>query len=783
MCSRPCPCISLLSEDDVRKSAKHAAVSHRSCFACDATTTTTAPPPPKKGTKKPQQGKKSGAGKKKNNDPLKGENDDVEVVLRPIVEWCCLTCGTWTCGVHRAEHQHCVGRKAEKSKSAATCRSTHSVYFLEDREESPVFRLACSSCGVDTMLSCWETGDVDEDDDEATASPVQYIEGTPVDETGCSLLSQHKELARQLCSVFRSTLSHPGGDGSDTAARKQSEVSSSKKSSRKEGKEKKKSGVEKPTNSVASRAGVHGFPNAGNTCFFNAVLQCLLKLSSFTAPLVQQFLQKETIGPLHGAIAMLAQALQEGTTASSVKVGLRAVFARLCDRNEMFGDREQHDAHELWLCLLASLEDEWTVRYGHLASAGSDKNVLAMSLKGKSENVIVCASCGHQTKVTESFFNWSASLTSSKKASGASSSSSSSSPAGVMQKEIADCLRETLEPQPLADGDRFACERCHRAEAEQRRSREEAERRDRLEALRLQMEQFTAREIMDGDDEDASSSSESSEDDDEDDKTAAVPPPQPVTATTPVNDETLPGAQVEMDSGGGASPIPTNAEEQQQQQGSSITTKIQQLNTALVVHVLRFRFHVPTLQWVKDRRFLRLAKELDPLTLFFPDDAVRAVMREREEQAKAFQRFAKRCPKLSPAVRCNILFDICAGDVDMAISIALEGVLLDSSSSSTSGEDMEELTERLRLLNDPYFGTALSRDVLTSESARAAQLGIKQLVGVVCHEGSLEGGHYTAYVKDRPTNQWFYCNDASVQAVGEETVLARGDAYLVFYES
>lgn len=57
-----------------------------------------------------------------------------------------------------------------------------------------------------------------------------------------------------------------------------------------------------------------------------------------------------------------------------------------------------------------------------------------------------------------------------------------------------------------------------------------------------------------------------------------------------------------------------------------------------------------------------------------------------------------------------------------------------------------------------------------------------QLSGVVCHSGSLRGGHYTAYVNSEPkSDRWFYCSDANIQPANEDDVL-KSEPYLLFYE-
>jgi len=57
-----------------------------------------------------------------------------------------------------------------------------------------------------------------------------------------------------------------------------------------------------------------------------------------------------------------------------------------------------------------------------------------------------------------------------------------------------------------------------------------------------------------------------------------------------------------------------------------------------------------------------------------------------------------------------------------------------------------------------------------------------QLTGVVMHDGSMGGGHYTAHFKNRETNGWHYFSDSSGRIVDVREVLASSNAYMLFYD-
>ncbi|XP_071950518.1 uncharacterized protein [Antedon mediterranea] len=64
-------------------------------------------------------------------------------------------------------------------------------------------------------------------------------------------------------------------------------------------------------------------------------------------------------------------------------------------------------------------------------------------------------------------------------------------------------------------------------------------------------------------------------------------------------------------------------------------------------------------------------------------------------------------------------------------------------------------------------------------SADKAQL-LYDLQGCVCHFGGVNAGHYTSYVKNPLTQEWYYCNDETVQ---EQTPTEKDAAsiYILFY--
>jgi ubiquitin C-terminal hydrolase len=54
------------------------------------------------------------------------------------------------------------------------------------------------------------------------------------------------------------------------------------------------------------------------------------------------------------------------------------------------------------------------------------------------------------------------------------------------------------------------------------------------------------------------------------------------------------------------------------------------------------------------------------------------------------------------------------------------------------------------------------------------------LVAVSTHNGSLAGGHYTAFAKNFDTQQWYYFNDENVRTATENEIITT-DAYILVY--
>ena len=52
------------------------------------------------------------------------------------------------------------------------------------------------------------------------------------------------------------------------------------------------------------------------------------------------------------------------------------------------------------------------------------------------------------------------------------------------------------------------------------------------------------------------------------------------------------------------------------------------------------------------------------------------------------------------------------------------------------------------------------------------------LISVIDHSGTFSNGHYTCFVLDGPSGQWFLCNDSSVEKSSLSKCL---NPYVLFY--
>ncbi|CAM0144457.1 unnamed protein product [Urochloa decumbens] len=95
---------------------------------------------------------------------------------------------------------------------------------------------------------------------------------------------------------------------------------------------------------------IKGIPNIANTCYMNAILQCLLALDKLRARL----LEPDTKGPY----ALALKELFEETSAAGGLLKPHKFFKCVCTHNRDFIGGLMHDSHELLSSLLKGLNEE-----------------------------------------------------------------------------------------------------------------------------------------------------------------------------------------------------------------------------------------------------------------------------------------------------------------------------------------------------------------------------------------------------------------------------------------
>ncbi|XP_051235180.1 ubiquitin carboxyl-terminal hydrolase 2-like [Dicentrarchus labrax] len=207
-----------------------------------------------------------------------------------------------------------------------------------------------------------------------------------------------------------------------------------------------------------NRAGVCGLDNSGNSCYLNAVLQCLCS----TVPLVEHLLNQDTRKELARSRCRVAEVfvrlLEEmwmGRSSSCAPVEARSV---LCSILPQFNNYSQQDAQELLLSLLNALHDDLKkVAKRHMrsskqqprqdqnrncATAAGESTIVSHLFEGQLSYMTLCMHCDHQAHSTQTFTVLSLPIPTHIKCS------------------IQDCLSLFFEQTVLTGGEQMLCSVC-----------------------------------------------------------------------------------------------------------------------------------------------------------------------------------------------------------------------------------------------------------------------------------------------------------------------------------
>ncbi|XP_062280531.1 ubiquitin carboxyl-terminal hydrolase 2-like [Scomber scombrus] len=215
--------------------------------------------------------------------------------------------------------------------------------------------------------------------------------------------------------------------------------------------ENKKQGCEKHP------PGVCGLDNSGNSCYLNAVFQCLCS----TVPLVEHLLNQDTHKELARCKCRVAvvfvRLLEEmwlGKSSSCAPVEARSV---LCSILPQFNNHSQQDAQELLLFLLNALHDDLkkvnqirsSIRQPrqdqnrNCATAAAESTIVSNLFEGQLSYMTLCMHCDHQAHSTQSFTVLSLPI-----------------PTDTIKCSIQDCLSLFFEQTVLTGGEQMLCSVC-----------------------------------------------------------------------------------------------------------------------------------------------------------------------------------------------------------------------------------------------------------------------------------------------------------------------------------
>uniref|UniRef100_A0A8D3ATI4 Ubiquitin carboxyl-terminal hydrolase n=1 Tax=Scophthalmus maximus TaxID=52904 RepID=A0A8D3ATI4_SCOMX len=205
--------------------------------------------------------------------------------------------------------------------------------------------------------------------------------------------------------------------------------------------------------------GVCGLDNSGNSCYLNAVLQCLCS----TVPLVEHLLSQDTRRELArckcrvaDVFVRLLEEMWTGRSSSCAPVEARSV---LCSVLPQFNNYSQQDAQELLLFFLNALHDNLKKvakrqtrspngrpRRDHRRNcdaAAGRSTIVSRLFEGQLSYVTLCVHCDLQTHSTQSFTVLSLAI-----------------PTDVIKCSMQECLSLFFEQTVLTGGERMLCSVC-----------------------------------------------------------------------------------------------------------------------------------------------------------------------------------------------------------------------------------------------------------------------------------------------------------------------------------
>ncbi|KAM4592802.1 ubiquitin carboxyl-terminal hydrolase 50-like [Odontesthes bonariensis] len=205
-----------------------------------------------------------------------------------------------------------------------------------------------------------------------------------------------------------------------------------------------------------NRPGVCGLDNSGNSCYLNAVLQCLCS----TVPVVEHLLNQDTRKELAKSKCRVAEVFVRllekmwlGRSSSCAPLEARSI---LCSILPQFNNYSQQDAQELLLFLLNALHDDFKkvlkrqmrssmqhARREQNRNFATESTIVSHLFEGQLSNMTLCMHCDHQAYNAQTFTVLSLPI-----------------PKDITKCSIQDCLSLFFEQTVLTGGDQVLCSEC-----------------------------------------------------------------------------------------------------------------------------------------------------------------------------------------------------------------------------------------------------------------------------------------------------------------------------------
>ena len=162
-----------------------------------------------------------------------------------------------------------------------------------------------------------------------------------------------------------------------------------------------------------------GLVNIGNTCYLNAVLQCVIRTPAFGGYLESEDFDRNKQGNdplLLTEIAKIHKSSKEIDETGIDMKPFKSLFDKYCP---FFEGNAQHDAQEFLISLLARISEEIQLQrkeYGvkvekvSRSKLGKTNEKVVKFFSGKTEAITKCQKCGNEGKRVEPFFTYSLSL-------------------------------------------------------------------------------------------------------------------------------------------------------------------------------------------------------------------------------------------------------------------------------------------------------------------------------------------------------------------------------------